>query len=80
MGAGTCAAWRAARNGPPSRDAVLALVDGVVLTAAVGPLSGWPRTRTRTGLPWLADREGLDAELMKVYNPILYVSGGTWPL
>jgi hypothetical protein len=41
----------------------------------VAHLTGWPRKRTRTGLPWLQDCEGLGPELMPFYNPILYFSG-----
>jgi hypothetical protein len=47
----------------------------ISLAAVVGHLSAWPRRRTRFGLPWLKDCEGLGPELMPLYNPILYASG-----
>lgn len=41
----------------------------------IAHLTSWPRRRTRLGLPWLTDCEGLGPRLMPYYNPILYVSG-----
>ena len=61
--------------GSPSRDTALAVVNGMNLAAAIGHLSGWPRRRTRLGLPWLTDCEGLGPELMRWYNPIIYAGG-----
>jgi hypothetical protein len=61
--------------GSPSRDTALAVVNGTSLAAALGHLAGWPRRRTRLGLPWLTDCEGLGPELMRWYNPIIYAGG-----
>ncbi|WP_319459575.1 hypothetical protein [Micromonospora sp. RTP1Z1] len=58
-----------------SADTVLAAANGFGLAAVSAHLLGWPTRRTRTGLPWLADCEGLGPELMRFYNPILYLSG-----
>jgi hypothetical protein len=73
--AGTRTMWRAARTGPPSRDPVFAVFNGMALAAVIAHLAGWPRRRSRLGLPWLTDCEGLGEELMPVYNWILYASG-----
>jgi hypothetical protein len=43
----------------------MAVVNGLSLAAAVGHLAGWPRRRTRLGLPWLTDCEGLGPGLMR---------------
>jgi hypothetical protein len=51
------------------------MINGLGLTAVVAHLTGWPHRRSRLGLPWLEDCEGLGPELMRFYNPILYVSG-----
>jgi hypothetical protein len=51
------------------------VVNGAGLAAAVAHLAGWPRRRTRLGLPWLTDCEGLGPELMRWYNPIVYAGG-----
>jgi hypothetical protein len=61
--------------GSPSRDTALAVVNGTGLAAVVGHLAGWPRRRTRLGLPWLTDCEGLGPQLMRWYNPIIYTGG-----
>jgi hypothetical protein len=58
-----------------SADKVLAATNGFALAAVSAHLLGWPSRRTRTGLPWLEDCEGLGPELMPYYNPILYLSG-----
>jgi hypothetical protein len=58
-----------------STDKVLAAANGFGLAAVSAHLLGWPTRRTRTGLPWLEDCEGLGPELMPFYNPILYLSG-----
>ncbi|MEV0804887.1 hypothetical protein [Micromonospora sp. NPDC050200] len=60
-----------------SADTLLAAVNGFGLAAISAHLLGWPTRRTRTGLPWLEDCEGLGSELMPFYNPILYFSGAT---
>jgi hypothetical protein len=70
---GTVAVQKAA--GSPSRDTALAVVNGVSLAAALGHLAGWPRRRTRVGLPWLTECEGLGPALMRWYNPIVYLGG-----
>jgi hypothetical protein len=74
-GAGTKAVWRAAGTRPSSSDAAFAMVNGFGLAAVTAHLAGWPKQRTRVGLPWLRDCEGLGPDLMRFYNPILYVSG-----
>ena len=71
--AGTRAVQRAA--GSPGHDRSLAVVNGLSLAAAVAHLAGWPHRRTRTGLPWMIDCEGLGRELMRWYNPIVYTGG-----
>jgi len=71
--AGAVAVQRSA--GSSSRDTVLAAVNGTSLAAAVAHLAGWPRRRTLLGLPWLTDCEGLGADLMRWYNPIVYAGG-----
>ncbi|MEU2615595.1 hypothetical protein ABZ570_29075 [Micromonospora sp. NPDC007271] len=58
-----------------SADKVLATANGFGLAAVSAHLLGWPTRRTRAGLPWLEDCEGLGPELMPFYNPILYCSG-----
>ncbi|MCO1598940.1 hypothetical protein M8C17_27685 [Micromonospora sp. RHAY321] len=73
VGAGTL--WRTAATRPASSDAVFALCNGAGLAAVLAHLRGWPRRRTRLGLPWLRECEGLGPDLMPFYNPILYVSG-----
>jgi hypothetical protein len=45
------------------------------VAAAAAHLAGWPRRRTRLGLPWLTDCEGLGPELMRWYNPIVHAGG-----
>ncbi|MFU8874572.1 hypothetical protein [Micromonospora sp. SL4-19] len=60
-----------------SADKVLAAANGFGLAAVSAHLLGWPTRRTRTGLPWLEDCEGLGHELMPYYNSILYFSGAT---
>jgi hypothetical protein len=67
--------WRAAGIRPASADRLFAIVNGLGLTAVVAHLTGWPHTRSRLALPWLEDCEGLGPELMRFYNPILYISG-----
>jgi hypothetical protein len=73
--AGTAAFWRAAKTGSATWDSAFALVNSVGLAAVVAHLTGWPARRTRVGLPWLRDCEGLGPDLMRYYNPILYVGG-----
>jgi hypothetical protein len=65
----------AATDRDASADDVLAAVNGFGIAAVSAHLLGWPTRRTRTGLPWLRDCEGLGPELMAYYNPILYLSG-----
>ena len=69
--------WRAAATRPASSDPAFALLNAFALAAVLGHLSGWPRRRTRLGLPWLKECEGLGPDLMPAYNSILYFSGGT---
>jgi hypothetical protein len=75
--AATVALQRAA--GSPRHDTrhdrMLALVNGVSVAAAAAHLAGWPRRRTRLGLPWLTECEGLGPELMRWYNPIVWTGG-----
>ncbi|MFD2762653.1 hypothetical protein [Micromonospora eburnea] len=65
----------AASTRDASADRLLAAANGFGLAAVSAHLLGWPTRRTRTGLPWLEDCEGLGPELMPFYNPILYCSG-----
>jgi hypothetical protein len=71
----TAGVWRAAASRPASSDATLALWNGLGLAAVLAHLAAWPRRRTRLGLPWLEDCEGLGPELMPWYNPTIYLSG-----
>ncbi|MGI5522317.1 hypothetical protein ACQEUX_15370 [Micromonospora sp. CA-259024] len=73
LAAGTV--WRAAGTRPASGDVVFAVCNGAGLAAVIAHLQGWPHRRTRLGLPWLRECEGLGPDLMRYYNPILYVSG-----
>jgi hypothetical protein len=72
---GLTVVWRSAGSRSTSADRALALWNGVGVAAVGAHLLAWPTRRTRAGLPWLCDCEGLGPELMRVYNPILYVSG-----
>jgi hypothetical protein len=67
--------WRSAGARSTSAERALALWNGFGAAAVGAHLIAWPTRRTRIGLPWLCDCEGLGPELMRVYNPILYVSG-----
>jgi len=67
----------AASTRDASADQVLTAANGLGIAAISAHLLGWPTRRTRTGLPWLEDCEGLGPELMPFYNPILYLSGAT---
>ncbi|MFG2056816.1 hypothetical protein ACGFI9_22610 [Micromonospora sp. NPDC048930] len=67
----------AASTGDESADPLLAAANGFGVAAISAHLLGWPTRRTRTGLPWLEDCEGLGPTLMPFYNPILYFSGVT---
>jgi hypothetical protein len=82
VGAGPAAVgWAAATGwvqraaGAPGRDTALAVTNGVGLAAVLAHLAGWPRRRTRLGLPWLTDCEGLGPELMRWYNPVVDAGG-----
>ncbi|MCW3813999.1 hypothetical protein ONA91_05960 [Micromonospora sp. DR5-3] len=57
-----------------SVDTLLAAANGFGLAAVSAHLLGWPTRRSRAGVPWLVDCEGLGPELMRFYNPILYTS------
>jgi len=72
--AATAGTVREAQRRPGTKSAVFGLVNGFGLAAVLGHFSAWPKERTRLGLPWLADCEGLGRELMPAYNTILYVS------
>ena len=74
---GTRSVFRAAATRPASSDDALAIVNGACLAAVIAHLCGWPTRRTRLGLPWLEDCEGLGPQLMPIYNPIIYFSGVT---
>jgi hypothetical protein len=74
---GTGGVCRVAATRPPSSDSALAFINGVSLAAVIAHLTAWPSRRTRLGLPWLEDCEGLGRELMPIYNPIIYFSGVT---
>ena len=68
-------AWLQRAAGSASGDVPLAVANGTGLAAVVAHLAGWPHRRTRLGLPWLTDCEGLGPELMRWYNPLLHVGG-----
>jgi hypothetical protein len=68
------AVWRVAKAGHDADDEVLSAVNGFGVAAVAAHLAGWPTRRTRTGLPWLRECEGLEPELMPYYNSILYFS------
>jgi hypothetical protein len=70
----TAGVWRTAANRPSSADRALAVVNAISFAAVIAHFLAWPR-RTRFGLPWLEDCEGLGPELMPIYNPILHLSG-----
>lgn len=72
---GTGVAWRVAGSRSAAADRPMAVLNGIGLAAVVAHLVGWPRRRTRVGLPWLRECEGLGPEQMPVYNSLLYVSG-----
>jgi hypothetical protein len=72
---GSAALDRLAARPSGSGDRVLAVANGLGLAAVVGHLAGWPRRRTRVGLPWLVDCEGLGPQLMRWYNPVVHASG-----
>lgn len=73
----TGAVWRAAAVGHASADRFLAAVNGFGLAAVTAHLTGWPTRRTRTGLPWLRECEGLGPNMMPYYNSVLYFSAAT---
>jgi hypothetical protein len=73
----TGGAWRAAGAGQESDDEVLSAVNGFGIAAVTAHLAGWPTRRTRAGLPWLRECEGLGPELMPYYNAVLYFSAAT---
>jgi hypothetical protein len=60
--------------GRPEGAALAGLVNGFGVAAMIAHFSAWPRRRTRLGLPWLEDCEGLGADLMPAYNTILYLT------
>jgi hypothetical protein len=66
---------RLAARPSPAGDRVLTAMNGLGLAAVVAHLAGWPRRRTRVGLPWLVDCEGLGPDLMRWYNPVVHASG-----
>ncbi|MEU4482906.1 hypothetical protein AB0F68_33370 [Micromonospora sp. NPDC023966] len=72
----TTGVWRTAGSTSPSADRLLAAANGFGLAAVIAHLAGWP-SRTRFGVPWLQDCEGLGPDLMRYYNPIIYFSGLT---
>ena len=65
-------AWQ--RAGRSAHDRVFVLINGFGVAAVTAHLTGWPARRTRIGLPWLRECEGLGPPLMRYYNPILYLS------
>jgi hypothetical protein len=71
------AVTRGARRAPASADPVFATVNGLGLAAAVAHLVAWPSRRTRTGVPWLTECEGLGPELMPSYNVLIQAGGAT---
>ncbi|WP_345632993.1 hypothetical protein [Rugosimonospora acidiphila] len=69
--------WRIAGAEHAIADALSAMVNGFGIAAVTAHLGGWPTRRTRIGLPWLTECEGLGSELMPLYNTTLYLSGVT---
>jgi hypothetical protein len=74
FGGGGVVAFRAAGRQPRSRDSAFAMLNGLLLSAVLAHLSGWPRSSSAR-LPWLTECEGLSGRLMPPYNVLLYVSG-----
>jgi hypothetical protein len=73
---GTRAVWRIARRTAGPGDQALTVYNGLALTAVVAHYAAWPRRRTRIGVPWLTECEGLRGDVMLAYNLILLGSGG----
>jgi hypothetical protein len=73
----TRGAWRTARAGKESDDKLLSALNGFGVAAVTAHLAGWPTRRTKTGLPWLTECEGLGPEMMPYYNSVLYFSAAT---
>ncbi len=73
--AGTGVGWRVAGRVAGAGDRPLHLWNGLALTAVVAHYTAWPRRRTRLGLPWLTECEGLRGGVMPAYNAILLASG-----
>ena len=73
--AGTAVGWRIAGRTAAAVDRPLHVWNGLALTAVVAHYAAWPRRRTRLGLPWLTECEGLRGEVMLAYNVILLASG-----
>jgi hypothetical protein len=71
----TGTAWREAGRRSSRSDGAFALLDAAGLAAVAAHLAGWPRRRSRLGVPVLEDCEGLGPELMRYYNPIVLGSG-----
>lgn len=68
--------WRTAQPAacpPRGGDGRFTVADGLFASAVISHFTSWPRT-TRTRLPWLTEREGLDGRLIAPYNAILYLS------
>lgn len=66
-------AFREAGRRASTADAAFAVLNGALLSAVLGHVASWPRTR-RAGLPWLRECEGLEGRLIVPYNMILYAS------
>jgi hypothetical protein len=73
---GTRVVWRIARRTAAPGDQALNVYNGLALTAVVAHYVAWPRKRTRIGVPWLTECEGLRGDVMPAYNLILLGSGG----
>jgi hypothetical protein len=70
--------WAAAASRGGSRwDRMLAAWSGAALAGVLVHFLMWPLRRTRTGLPVLAEAEGLDDAGLRAYNIILYAWGAT---
>jgi hypothetical protein len=70
--------WRKA--GSTGLDRWFDLLNGFGMAAVLAHLTAWPRRRTRLGLPWLVECEGLGPDAMRFYNPILYFSAAACAL
>jgi hypothetical protein len=72
-GSATVVTLRRVRRPDPD-PVLLGSVNSMGLAAVVAHFAAWPRRRTRLGLPYLTECEGLGRDRMPAYNLILYLS------